>query len=117
IEPRLVQPGQMVTVTAEAANFGTIRDSDTAILKINSKVVDTQELLLDRGETVKLLFSVNRSKPGTYRVELNECTGTFKVTGKSGYPPGAAGRNWRSHQGSRSPKPGSGRATSGRDST
>ncbi|MBE0523784.1 MAG: S-layer protein [Methanosarcinales archaeon] len=82
IEPRLVQPGQMVNITAEAANFGTIRDSDTAILKINNEVIETQELLLDRGETVKLSYSVNRSKPGTYRVELNDRTGTFKVAGE-----------------------------------
>ncbi|HUW68181.1 MAG TPA: S-layer protein domain-containing protein, partial [Candidatus Nanoarchaeia archaeon] len=82
IEPRIVQPGQIVNITAEAANFGTIRDSDTAILKINGKTEDTRELLLGPGETVKLSFTANKTKSGTYRVELNEKTGTFKVAGE-----------------------------------
>lgn len=82
IEPGIVQPGQIVNITAEAANFGTIRDSDTAILKINGKTEDTRELLLGPGESVTLSFTANKTKPGTYRVELNERTGTFKVAGK-----------------------------------
>jgi len=81
IEPKRVQPGENVNITVEAANFGTLRDADTMTLKVNGKEVVTRDLVLGPGEIMTIDFTMNRSKPGTYLVEVDGRSDTFKVIG------------------------------------
>ncbi len=81
IEPKRVQPGENVNITVEAANFGTLREADTMTLKVNGKEVVTRDLILGPGEIMTIDFTMNRSKPGTYLVEIDGRSDTFKVLG------------------------------------
>jgi len=81
IEPKSVQPGENVNITVEVANFGTLREADTMTLKVNGKEVVTEDLVLGPGEIMTIEFSMNRSKPGTYLVEVDGRSDTFKVMG------------------------------------
>ena len=81
IEPKSVQPGEKVNITVEAANFGTLRDADTMTVKVNGEEIATEELVLAPDEIMTLEFTLNRSKPGTYLVEVDGQSDTFKVIG------------------------------------
>jgi S-layer protein (TIGR01567 family) len=81
IEPKSVQPGENVNITVEAANFGTLREADTMTLKVNGEEVVTEDLVLGPGEIMTIEFTMNRSKPGTYLVEVDGRSDTFKVIG------------------------------------
>jgi len=81
IEPKSVEPGENVNITVEAANFGTLRDADTMTVTVNGEEIATEDLVLGPGEIMTLEFSINRSKPGTYLVEIDGRSDTFKVMG------------------------------------
>ncbi|MBC2698503.1 MAG: hypothetical protein HF976_11485 [ANME-2 cluster archaeon] len=81
IEPKSVQPGENVNITVEVANFGTLREADTMTLKVNGKEIVTEDLVLGPGEIMTIEFTMNRSKPGTYLVEVDGRSDTFKVMG------------------------------------
>jgi len=81
IEPKSVQPGENVNITVEVANFGTLREADTMTLKVNGKEIATEDLVLGPGEIMTIEFTMNRSKPGTYLVEVDGRSDTFKVMG------------------------------------
>jgi len=81
IEPKSVEPGENVNITVEAANFGTLRDADTMTIKVNGEEIATEDLVLDPGEIMTIEFTLNRSKPGTYLVEVDGRSDTFKVMG------------------------------------
>ncbi len=81
IEPKSVQPGENVNITVEAANFGTLRDADTMTIKVNGEEIATEDLVLGPGEITTIEFTLNRSKPGTYLVEVDGRSDTFKVMG------------------------------------
>jgi len=81
IEPKSVEPGENVNITVEAANFGTLRDADTMTIKVNGEEIATEDLVLGPGEIMTIEFTLNRSKPGTYLVEVDGRSDTFKVMG------------------------------------
>ncbi|MCL7475161.1 MAG: Ig-like domain-containing protein [ANME-2 cluster archaeon] len=81
IIPRIVEPGENVNITVEAANFGTLREAQTMYLKVNGDVVISQDLVLGPGEIVTIHFNMNRSKAGTYLVEVDGRSNTFRVKG------------------------------------
>jgi len=80
IEPKRVEPGEKVNITVIASNLGTFRDTDTMTLKVNGEGVMTKDLDLGPGESTTIEYSLNRSKSGTYLVEVDEQSDTFKVT-------------------------------------
>jgi len=84
IEPKSVQPGEDVNITVVASNLGTFRDTDTITLKVNGEEVMTKDLDLDPGESTTIEYSLNRSEPGTYVIEVNGQSDTFNVTGNEG---------------------------------
>ena len=81
VEPKSVQPGENVNITVVVANFGTLRDTDTMTLKINGEEIATRDLVLGPGESTTTEFTLNRSKPGTYLVEVDGQSDSFKVLG------------------------------------
>ncbi|MCK5216783.1 MAG: Ig-like domain-containing protein [Methanosarcinales archaeon] len=83
IDPEVVDPGQIVTISVETANFGTLREAETVILNINEEEESTRDVTLGPGEISTVTFSVNKSKSGKYDVEIGGLEGSFKVTGDS----------------------------------
>jgi S-layer protein (TIGR01567 family) len=81
IEPKSVQPGENVNITVVASNFGTLREADTMVLKVNGKEAETRDLILGPGEIMTIELTMNRTKPGTYLVEVDDRSDTFKVRG------------------------------------
>lgn len=81
IKPKRVQPDEMVNITVEAANFGTLREAQTMSLRVNGKEEVSRDLVLGPGEIVTIVFTMNKSKPGTYLVEVDGRSDTFKVLG------------------------------------
>jgi S-layer protein (TIGR01567 family) len=86
IEPKRVQPGENVNITVEAANFGTLRDADTMTIMVDGKEIATEDLVLGPGEIMTLEFTLNRSKPGKYLVEVDGRSDTFNVIGSQMSP-------------------------------
>ena len=84
IEPKSVQPGEDVNITVVASNLGTFRNTDTITLKVNGEEVMTKDLSLGPGESTTIEYSLNRSEPGTYLVEVNGQSDTFNVTVNEG---------------------------------
>ena len=80
IEPKSVQPGEKVNITVIASNFGMFRDTDTMTLKVNGEGEMTKDLDLGPGESTTIKYSLNKSKSGTYLVEVDGQSDTFKVT-------------------------------------
>jgi len=83
IEPKIVEPGENVNITVEASNFGTLKEAQTMYLKVNGEDVASQDLVLDPGEIVTIHLNMNKSKSGTYLVEVDGRSDTFRVTGLS----------------------------------
>lgn len=81
IKPKRVNPGEIVSITVDAGNFGTIREAETVYLNINGKEEQSLDLILGPGEITTLGFKVNKSKPGLYRVEFDGRSDTFRVMG------------------------------------
>ncbi len=81
IKPKIVEPGENVNITVQASNFGTLREAQTMYLKVNGEDVASHDLILGPGEIVTIQFNMNRSKSGTYLVEVDGRSDTFKVTG------------------------------------
>ena len=80
IEPKTVKPEEKVNITVIASNFGIFRDTGTMSLKVNGEEVMTKDLSLDPGKSTTIEYSLNRSKSGTYLVEVDGQSDTFKVT-------------------------------------
>lgn len=83
IDPEEIDPGQTVTISVETTNFGTLREAETVILYLNEEEESTRDVTLGPGEISTITFSVNKSKSGTYDVEIGGLEGSFKVTGGS----------------------------------
>jgi S-layer protein (TIGR01567 family) len=83
IDPEVVDPGQIVTISVETSNFGTLREAETVILYLNEEEESTRDVTLGPGEISTITFSVNKSKSGKYDVEIGGLEGSFKVTGGS----------------------------------
>ncbi|KAF5423704.1 MAG: S-layer protein/S-layer protein [Candidatus Methanomarinus sp.] len=83
INPEVVDPGQIVIISVDTANFGTLREAETVILNINEEEESTRDVTLGPGEISTITFSVNKSKSGKYDVEIGGLEGSFKVTGDS----------------------------------
>jgi S-layer protein (TIGR01567 family) len=84
IEPKEVEPDQMVNITIDATNFGTLQEAETVTLLINDDEECALDVTLGPDETTTLEFAVNRSKPGTYEVVIGDRSDSFKVKGKGG---------------------------------
>ncbi len=70
-----------MNITVEASNFGTLKEAQTMYLKVNGEDVASQDLVLEPGEIVTIHFNMNKSKSGTYLVEVDGRSDTFRVTG------------------------------------
>ncbi len=78
-QPQTARAGQQVTIYANMANRGDIQGTYVATLRINGDVAETKEGSLEGNTAVPLQFSVSRSEPGTYYVDVNGQRSFFTV--------------------------------------
>ena len=86
ISPEFVRSGEAVTVSVLVMNVGEETGFYDIVLEVNGSVEDRRTIMLDRGESVRVNFTVSRDKPGTYIVEIAGLRGKFIVREASAFP-------------------------------
>ena len=79
VTPAEIDAGTPVTVTAEVENSGELSDRLTLALGINGVNEATVEVSIPGGGRQTATFSVTRSSPGWYWVDINGTSGSFSV--------------------------------------
>jgi len=79
VTPSEVEPAEVVTVSALAANTTDIKREYTVILKINGEEAARKRVILDAKSSQRVSFSVVKNKAGTYEVDVNGLAGSFVV--------------------------------------
>ncbi|MBI4339448.1 MAG: hypothetical protein HY680_05795 [Chloroflexi bacterium] len=82
VSPGLVAPGELVRVSAAAANVGPVPGVYQAPLMVNNTVVDARSDLLPVGGEAAIVFTVARKDPGVYAVQVGDLLGGFIVVGR-----------------------------------
>jgi len=81
ITPNRVNPGEIITVFAEATNDSSVTSSYSLVLRIKGMVEAIKDINLGPGQSQKVAFTVLKDKPGTYDVDLEDLKGSFTVEG------------------------------------
>ena len=79
VSPEFVRSGEAVTVSVLVMNVGEESGFYDVVLEVNGSVEDRRTIMLDRGESVRINFTISRDKPGTYIVEIAGLRGKFVV--------------------------------------
>jgi hypothetical protein len=74
-----VKEGGSVTISADVTNTGTISGSHTITLKIDDEFEDEKTVTLDLDESTSVSFEVSAIEEGSYSVDVNELSGSYKV--------------------------------------
>jgi len=86
VSPKFVRSGEAVTVSVLVMNVGEETGFYDIVLEVNDSVEDRRTIMLDRGESIRVNFTVSRDKPGTYIVEIAGLRGKFIVREASAFP-------------------------------
>jgi len=81
IDPAEAKPGEAATVSFKATNMNDFPCYYSVTLRVNGEVVSTQGLSLRRRASLPMSFTVSRSTPGDYVVEVNDSIGRFTILG------------------------------------
>ena len=79
ITPNRVKPGEIITAFAEATNTGPVTSSCSLVLKIKGIAEVVKEITLSPGQSQKVAFTIIKTKPGVYDVDLEDLKGSFTV--------------------------------------
>lgn len=79
ISPSEVNIGQIVTISISVANTGGEPGSYEATLKINGVVEARKEVVVAAGASEEVSFTTSKGAPGSYSVDVNGLTGSFRV--------------------------------------
>jgi len=93
VSPAEVDIGQRVTIRALATNTGDLAGSYKVTLKLNGKLVATEEVTLAGGDSKTVTFVTTQDTAGTYTVNINGLSGTFTVK-QPVVPPQPTKINW-----------------------
>jgi len=86
IHPTEVEVDEAVTVSVFVTNTGGTRGSYTVILKINGQKDVEQIVNVPAGSTKRVTFSISRERAGTYRITIDDWSGSFSVTAPTAPP-------------------------------
>jgi hypothetical protein len=81
----MTRTGTSVTITANIANGGGQRGTDIVELKINGKIVDTEEVTVEAGQKQRVSFTLSGMDYGQYKVEVAGVSGEFTVSRSIGW--------------------------------
>lgn len=79
INPQQAYTGQPITISANMTNDGDAVGGYVASLKINDKLEQTKLGTVDGHSAVPVNFTISRSQPGTYTIDIGGQKGTFTV--------------------------------------
>jgi hypothetical protein len=79
VTPRQAYTGQPITISANMANDGDQGGGYTASLKINGKVEQTKIGAVDGHSAIPVTFTISRSEPGPYTVDIGGQKTTFTI--------------------------------------
>jgi hypothetical protein len=68
-----------VNISVKVTNTGDAEGVYTATLKIDGKEEASEDVILEAGDSEKILFSVKQSLVGEYDVEIGDLTGSFTI--------------------------------------
>jgi hypothetical protein len=80
ITPVEASVGEEVSVSASVTNSGNGSGDYEVVLELDNKPVDTREVNLEAGASQTVTFTTTPEVAGTYNVELNGLSGSFKVS-------------------------------------
>jgi hypothetical protein len=81
INPNQTAAGQPVTITTNVVNTGDAAGSLNVALKINGQVEETRMISVGPMATQPVKFTVSKSQPGTYAVDILGQEGSFTIRG------------------------------------
>jgi hypothetical protein len=92
ISPEQVLPDQQVEISINIANHGGETGSHSVVLYINGNVEKSSIVGVSPGATQRVVFTVSRTLPGTYKVSVEGQEGQFTVVaGEAAAQPGIFG--------------------------
>lgn len=74
-----VSVGEMSTVSTTVTNTGGVQGIYTAVLTIDGQQADKKVVTIGAGGTEAVTFQVNKSAPGSYKLEIGESTALLNV--------------------------------------
>jgi len=75
IAPKIAEPGQAVTVTANISNSGEVEGSHSIALVINGSQVESKDSTVAPGATKTVSFTFSKNAVGSYSVEVDGLSG------------------------------------------
>jgi hypothetical protein len=84
IYPKQATADQPVTITTNVVNTGDQAGSLNVALKINGQVEQTRMVSVGPQATQPVKFTVSRSQPGTYSIDVGGQKGSFTINGTGG---------------------------------
>jgi len=79
VSPSTVNVGQQVSIRVNITNTGDLEGTYTVTLKVNGTTAGTKEVTLTGGTSETVTFTTSKSSAGSYRVSIDEETGSFTV--------------------------------------
>jgi hypothetical protein len=79
INPVEVDPGNLVNITMTVTNSGDLEASYTAKLSVNSKIVESKDVVISGNTSTSVTFAVTGSTPGEHTVRVGGLSGSFTV--------------------------------------
>lgn len=79
VQPHQTYAGQAITITTNVVNTGSETGNYNIILKINERVEQTQVVSVSPQGTQPVQFTVTRSQPGTYTVNIGGSRDSFTI--------------------------------------
>ncbi|MBE9505585.1 MAG: right-handed parallel beta-helix repeat-containing protein [Chloroflexi bacterium] len=74
-----VLPGQAVKVSLNVCNSGELKGSQAVVLSVNGVAEQSQAVAVSGGSCKTVVFTVAKSVPGTYDIDVNGMHGQFTV--------------------------------------
>ena len=84
VNPQQAHPNQPVTILTNVVNRGGMAGSTNVILKINGQVEHTRTVTVGPYVAHPVRFTVYRSQPGSYAIEIGGQKGNFTIVGSGG---------------------------------
>ncbi len=87
VNPQQTIANQPVTITTNVVNIGDQGSNYNVILKINGQVEQTKMVAVGPQASQPVKFTVTRSQPGKYSVDINDKAGSFSIAGDTSAEP------------------------------
>ncbi len=83
IAPEEAKTSEEITISVLLTNSGDLEGIYSLSLEIDETIEDTSDITLSGDSSRRVIFTTQKSVPGTYNVHVNGLSGTFKVEGAS----------------------------------